>query len=45
MSIASLNNFCLSESIEKKYIVNKNLNAIHKNTKLIQGFLVSSIGN
>jgi hypothetical protein len=43
ISVASLNNFCLAESIEKKVIVNRNLNATYNNSKLIQGFLVDRI--
>jgi predicted AAA+ superfamily ATPase len=44
VSIASLNNFCLAESIEKKIIVNRNLNVTHNGAKLIQGFLVNWVG-
>jgi hypothetical protein len=43
VSIASLNNFCQAESIGKKFIVNRNLNVTHNNTKLIQGFLADRI--
>jgi predicted AAA+ superfamily ATPase len=43
ISIASLNNFCKTESISRKYIVNNNLNTTHNETKLIQGFLVNRV--
>lgn len=43
LSIAGLNNFCLTESIANKYIVNRNLNTTFNSTKLIQGFLVNRI--
>lgn len=43
ISLAGLNNFCKTEAIKRKYIVNKNLNATHKETKLIQGFLVNRL--
>ncbi len=43
ISIASLNNFCKAESIENKFIVNRNLNTTFNQTKLIQGFLVNRI--
>lgn len=43
VSIAGMNNFCQAESIEKKYIVNLNLNATCNNAKLIQGYLVDRI--
>jgi predicted AAA+ superfamily ATPase len=43
ISLAGLNNFCETEEITRKYIVNRNLNTTDKNTKLIQGFLVGHI--
>ncbi len=45
LSIASLNNFCQAESIDKKFIVNRNLNFSYKDAKLIQGFLVAKIAH
>ncbi|MCX6221211.1 MAG: ATP-binding protein [Bacteroidia bacterium] len=45
MSIASLNNFCKAESIENKFIVNRNLNTTFNQTKFIQGFLANRVGN
>jgi predicted AAA+ superfamily ATPase len=43
ISIAGLNNFCETESISRKYIVNRNLNVLFKETKLIQGFLINKV--
>lgn len=43
ISIAGLTNFCEAESITRKYIINRNLNATFKETKLIQGFLVNKV--
>ena len=43
ISMAGLNNFCETESITRKYIVNRNLNIFYKETKFIQGFLINSV--
>ena len=44
VSLAAFNRFCDDENIQKRYIVNKNLNTIHNGVKFIQGFLVKTIG-
>ena len=43
VSIQSLNSFCEEEKISRKYIVNLQLNACYKDTKLIQGYLTDKI--
>ena len=43
ISLQSLNRFCEAENISQKFIVNQNLNAVFKETKLIQGFLADKI--
>jgi predicted AAA+ superfamily ATPase len=43
ISIAGLNNFCETESISRKYIVNRNLNKLYRETRLIQGFLINKV--
>ncbi len=43
VSIKALDVFAENENISKKFIVNKTLNASHKGTKIIQGYLVSKI--
>ena len=43
VSLAAFNRFCDDEGIQKRYIVNKNLNTIHNGVKFIQGFLVNNI--
>ena len=42
-SIAGLNIFCEEESIDEKYIINKNLNLFENQTKFLQGFLTAKI--
>jgi len=44
VSLAAFNRFCDDENIQKRYIVNKNLNTIHNGVKFIQGFFVKTIG-
>lgn len=39
----ALNNFCDQEGIQKRYLVNRNLNDKNKGVKYIQGFLVDKI--
>lgn len=43
VSNASLNNFCLDESIGKRVYVTRNLNTSQDGAKLIQGFLVNRV--
>jgi predicted AAA+ superfamily ATPase len=43
VSLAAFNRFCDDESIQKRYIVNKNLNTTHNGVNFIQGFLVNNI--
>ena len=44
VSLAAFNRFCDDENIQKRYIVNKNLNTTYNGVKFIQGFLTNSIG-
>jgi len=44
VSLVAFNRFCDDENIQKRYIVNKNLNMNHNGVKFIQGFLVKTIG-
>jgi predicted AAA+ superfamily ATPase len=44
VSLAAFNRFCDDEGIQKRYIVNKNLNTTHNDVKFMQGFLVKTIG-
>jgi predicted AAA+ superfamily ATPase len=43
VGLAAFNRFCDDENIQKRYIVNKNLNTIHNGVKFIQGFLAKNI--
>jgi predicted AAA+ superfamily ATPase len=43
ISLQGFNNFCIEEDINRKYIINQNLNSIRNETKLIQGFLTDKI--
>ncbi|MDR1866183.1 MAG: ATP-binding protein [Bacteroidales bacterium] len=43
VSLTGFNRFCDEEAIKKRYIVNKNLNTVHKGVHFIQGFLVKTI--
>ncbi len=43
VSLAGFNRFCDDESIQKRYVVNKNLNTTHNGVKFIQGFLADLI--
>ncbi len=43
VSLLGFNRFCESESIDRRYIVNRNLNTQHNQAKLVQGFLVPKI--
>ncbi len=42
-NLLGFNRFCDDENIERRYLVNKNLNEQHGKTKFIQGFLVPKI--
>ncbi len=43
MNLIGFNNFCNDEAIQKRYVVNRNLNTTHNNSQFIQGFLVGKI--
>ena len=43
VSLVAFNRFCDDETIQKRYIVNKNLNTTYNGVKYIQGFLVKTI--
>lgn len=43
ISLPTLNNLCEEENITQKFIANRNLNTVHNNTKLLQGFLADKI--
>jgi predicted AAA+ superfamily ATPase len=43
VSLAGFNHFCEEESIQERYIVNRNLNSAYRETKFLQSFLAAKI--